>query len=87
MAAAEQSRRPEYARAIFVAATTGLRRGELCALRRKRDIDWDRRVAIIAWNLIDLNGRPVSEIRPRTVESAGSPSMTGPSRSCASRPR
>ena len=61
MAEAERSRRPEYARAIFVAATTGLRRGELCALRRTRDIDWDRGVATVAWNIIDLNGRPLSE--------------------------
>ena len=29
--AADRSRRPEYARAILVAATTGLRRAELCA--------------------------------------------------------
>ena len=34
--AAGRSRRPEYARAILVAATTGLRRAELCALRRAR---------------------------------------------------
>ncbi|MCP5041890.1 MAG: hypothetical protein GY944_12750, partial [bacterium] len=30
---AHNSRRPEYARAIFAASTTGMRRGELCALR------------------------------------------------------
>src|SRR4051812_23124194 len=31
--AAKRSRRPEYARAIFITATTGVRRAELCALR------------------------------------------------------
>jgi len=82
MVSAEQSRRPEYARAMFVAATTGLRRGELCALRRKRDIDWDRGVATVAWNLIDLNGRPLSEattknrrirrVGPRRPDARGS---------------
>ena len=40
--AAEQSRRPEYARAILVAATTGLRRAELCGFRRWRDLDLER---------------------------------------------
>ena len=39
--AAEQSKRPEYARAILVAATTGLRRAELCGLR-VRDHDLER---------------------------------------------
>lgn len=61
MTEAEASRRPEYARAMFVAATTGLRRGELCALRVGRDIDWDRAVITVAWNLIDLNRKPLVE--------------------------
>jgi len=61
MKAAEESRRPEYARAIFVAASTGVRRGELCAIRRHRDIDWDRKVLTVAHNIIDLNGRPPEE--------------------------
>jgi integrase len=38
--AARESRRPVYAKVIFLAATTGIRRGELCALR-VGDIDWD----------------------------------------------
>ena len=37
--ATQESKRPEYTRAIFLSATTGLRRGEICALRRNRDID------------------------------------------------
>jgi len=61
MRAAEESRRPEYARAVFVAASTGVRRGELCVIRRHRDIDWDRKVLTVAHNIIDLNGRPPEE--------------------------
>lgn len=61
MTAAQDSRRPEYARAIFVAATTGVRRGELCAIRRHREIDWDRSVLTVAHNIIDLNGEPTQE--------------------------
>lgn len=59
---AERTRRPEKARAIFVAATTGLRRGELCALRRKRDIDWDNGMATVSWSILDLPRQPQSEI-------------------------
>lgn len=40
---AEQGKRPEMARAILVAATTGLHRAELCALRRVRVLDFERR--------------------------------------------
>lgn len=39
--AARQSKRPLYAMVIFLAATTGLRLGELCGLR-VGDIDWDQ---------------------------------------------
>ncbi|MGB5756233.1 MAG: site-specific integrase [Acidimicrobiales bacterium] len=39
--AARQSKRPVYAKVIFLAATTGIRRGELCALR-VGDIGWDK---------------------------------------------
>jgi integrase len=60
--AAHASRRPEYARAMLVAATTGLRRAELCALRRQRDVDWDRGVLTIAWSILDLPGRRFEEI-------------------------
>ena len=60
--AAEQSRRPEYARAILVAATTGLRRAELCALRRRRDVDWDRRLLKVSASIVVLKDVPLREI-------------------------
>src|SRR5687767_12384461 len=59
---AERSRRPELGRALFVAATTGIRRAELCALRRKRDIDWDAGELTIAWSIAALKAQPVREI-------------------------
>jgi integrase len=49
--AAASSRRAEYARAIFVAATTGVRRAELCALRRGRDVEWDNSRIKVAWSI------------------------------------
>lgn len=58
--AAESSRRPEYGRLLFVAATTGMRRGELLALRRT-DIDLDRRLVVVSRSLIDLSHQPVIE--------------------------
>jgi len=60
--AAKQSRRPEHARAMLVAATTGVRRAELCALRRSRDIDWDKGVLTVSCSIIDLARQPVREI-------------------------
>lgn len=60
--AAERSRRPEYARAILVAATTGLRRAELCALRRQRDVDWDRRLLKVSGSIVVLKDVPLQEI-------------------------
>ena len=60
--AAGQSRRPEYARAILVAATTGLRRAELCALRRTRDVDWDRRLLKVSASIVVLKDVPLHEI-------------------------
>jgi integrase len=53
----KRSRRPDKARAVFVAATTGLRRAELCALRRRRDIDWGRSTARVAWSIVALAGQ------------------------------
>ncbi len=69
---AEQSRRPEYARAILVAATTGLRRAELCGLRRRRDLDLDAGVVRVSASVVALPGVPVGEIptknrRVRTI--------------------
>ncbi len=59
---AEDSRRPEYARAILVAATTGLRRAELCALRVDRDVDWDAGTLTVAWSVVSLPRSVVEEI-------------------------
>ena len=60
--AAKQSRRPEYARAIVIAATTGLRRAELCALRPRRDIDWERKTLTVAWSVVALPRTAAGEI-------------------------
>ncbi len=60
--AARRSRRPEYARAIFITATTGVRRAELCALRRRRDIDWDHGVMTVTWSVFQAVGEPPREI-------------------------
>lgn len=59
--AAEQSKRPEYARAILVAATTGLRRAELCGLR-VRDLDLERGLLEVSSSVAVLKGRVVKEI-------------------------
>lgn len=58
--AASKSRRPEYGRLIFVAATTGMRRGELCALRLN-DVDRVRGLIVVARSLIDLSNEPLRE--------------------------
>ena len=70
--AAEQSKRPEYARAILVAATTGIRRAELCAIRRRRDIDWERGLLTVTASIVVLKDVPLQEIptknrRGRTI--------------------
>ncbi len=59
---ADRSRRPDKARALFVAATTGLRRGELCALRRRRDIDWERGTARVGYSIVALPGEAPQEV-------------------------
>jgi integrase len=69
VAAAKRSRRPEYSRAIFIAATTGVRRAELCALRRSRDIDWDRGVMTVTWSIVDLKGEPLRELPTKNRRS------------------
>lgn len=66
---AERSRRPEKARALFVAATTGLRRAELCALRRRRDIDWEQGIAWVAWSIMAIPASPWKRSRRRTARS------------------
>jgi integrase len=76
--AAEKSRRPEHARAMFVSATTGMRRAEVCALRSRRDIDWDRSVVTVAWSILDLPRQPPSEIptKNRRVRAVAVDDMT-----------
>jgi integrase len=69
---ARESRCPDRARALFVAATTGIRRAELCALRRDRDIDWDRKLMTVSRSVVALSGAPIEEIptknrRDRTI--------------------
>ena len=59
--AATESRRPEYGRLILVAATTGLRRGELCAIRRDRDVEWDRRILTVAHSILEPKNQPLTE--------------------------
>ena len=63
---AEQSRRPEYARAILIAATTGLRRAELCGLRRTRDLDLDANMLTVSATVVSLPGAPMQEIPTKT---------------------
>ncbi len=58
--AAAQSRRPEYARLLFIASTTGMRRGELLALRRT-DINHKRGQATVARSLVDLSHQQLTE--------------------------
>jgi integrase len=59
---AECSRRPEMARAVLVAATTGLRRAGLCALRRWRDIDLERGLLRVSALIVAMPGEPLVEI-------------------------
>ena len=74
--AAQESRRPEYARAILVAATTGLRRAELCALRWQRDLDFEAMQLTVSASVVILRGVPLQEIptknrRVRTIAMDG----------------
>ncbi len=63
---AKESSRPVYAKVIFLAATTGLRRGELCALRAG-DIDWDQG-AIRVERAIQARRRRLEPGQERRVE-------------------
>jgi integrase len=54
IAAAERSS-PELGLAIVLAAVTGARRGEVCALRWS-DVNWDRRLLTIARSLTEIDG-------------------------------
>lgn len=70
--AASESRRPVYGKVIFLAAITGARRGEICALRARRDIDWVSGVITIAHNIVrdetsQLVERPTKNRRRRSL--------------------
>lgn len=51
LAAASNSERPTYEKVFLITATTGIQRGELCALRRG-DFDWQRGRAVIARGIV-----------------------------------
>lgn len=55
---ARRSRRPEQAELIYLAATTGARRGELCALRRSH-FDAEARTIVVARSIVKRNGQKV----------------------------
>jgi len=59
---ANASRRPDKARAMFVAATTGIRRAEICALKRDRDIDWERGIIMVTRSIVVLPREAPKEI-------------------------
>lgn len=61
ISAAEGSKRPEYGRVIFLAATTGLRRGEICALRFDRDIDLNRQALVVSRAVVEIEGQGLIE--------------------------
>ena len=70
MDGARSSRRPEQAEVIYLAATTGARRGEICALRRSH-FDPEGRSLVIARSIVKRNGgkldRPTKNRRLRLV--------------------
>ncbi|MCP3992759.1 MAG: hypothetical protein GY724_27075 [Actinomycetia bacterium] len=57
--AAQESRRPEYARCFIITSTTGVRRGEVVGLRFS-DLD-DHGVLTIRTGITQLRGRPMIE--------------------------
>jgi integrase len=59
---AERGKRPEMARALLVAPTTGLRRAELCALRRWRDVDLEQGVLRVSASIVNVPGQPLGDI-------------------------
>jgi integrase len=59
---ANASRRPDKARAMFIAATTGMRRAEICALKRDRDIDWERSMVTVTRSIVVLPRTAPAEI-------------------------
>jgi len=59
---ANKSRSPEKGRAMFLSATTGLRRAEICAIRPSRDIDWERNLLTVEWSIAAVEGQGRVEI-------------------------
>jgi integrase len=59
---ANASRRPDKARAMFIAATTGARRAEICAIKRDRDVDWDRSILTVTSSIVVLPRTAPAEI-------------------------
>lgn len=47
---------------IFLLATTGLRRAEMCGLRTGRDIDLEAGVLRVGWSVAVFPGKPIEEI-------------------------
>jgi integrase len=69
---ANESRRPDKARAMFVVATTGLRRADICARKRDCDVDWERGIITVTRCVARRRGRS----RRRTGELGRSRSTT-----------
>ena len=57
---ARNSRRPEHAEVIYLAATTGARRGEICALRRSH-LDTDEMALTIERNIVKKGGQKIDK--------------------------
>jgi integrase len=67
-----RSRSPDKGRAMFLSATTGLRRAEICAIRRKRDVDFEQKLLNVEFSIAALPRQAPIEIptknrRVRTV--------------------
>ncbi|MFN3215294.1 MAG: tyrosine-type recombinase/integrase [Acidimicrobiales bacterium] len=75
---AERGKRPEMAKAILVAATTGLRRAELCGLRVGRDLDFDRGLLKVSASVAKLPDSEPTEIptKNRRVRSIAIDDLT-----------
>jgi integrase len=70
--AASKSRRPVYGKVIFLAAIAGARRGEICALRARRDVNWESGILTIAHSIVrdeagQLVERPTKNRRRRSL--------------------
>lgn len=73
---AQQSNRPAFAAVIFLGATTGLRRGEICGLRNS-SVNWDDSSLIV---------RRATKIRRRKIAPGESRLVDGPTKNKRERP-